>query len=292
MRPPKIRRCFHGTAAVRSYADALAWLGRMVGCVALEFSDAPPPVARIGGCCFLGDSMIELAEPNAPETPTAKFLERFGPGYLNLAVHLDDLFVAHEWLTAHGAAPSIPPDRGFTFTRPNDTSGLQFEWANLNCPQWDPHDGAPMPPRPPALIDVPRLGEWGALVRDTREAVARFKELCDTPLLFERHDAPPDQPAAAFSLVDCVMTLYRLPDDAAEEMRLWGTRVGRPRFHLMGFRIRDLAAAGRVFEHEGVRILRGGAASGRIVTDPADTHGLCMAWSDRDVPGDPRGPLA
>jgi len=290
-RPPRVLWTFHGTAAVRSYREAVDWLGRFVGCVALEWSDAPPPVARIGGCCWLADSMLEIAEPNAPDTPTAKFLERFGPGYLNLALQLDGLGNANAWFAAHGATPSLPAENRFTFTRPSETCGLQFEWADLYSPGWDPHHGAKIPPQPAALIDTPRLAHWGALVADPKAAVARLKELCDMPLLFERYDAPAGQPAAAFSLTDGVMTLYRAPADADAAMRLWGTSVARPRFHLMAFRVRDLNQAAKVFAEQRVRILRGSVAEGEIVTHPEDTQGLCMAWTDRDFSGDPRGPL-
>ena len=37
--PPRVRWTFHGTAAVRSYDGALAWLSRICGCRALEYTD-------------------------------------------------------------------------------------------------------------------------------------------------------------------------------------------------------------------------------------------------------------
>lgn len=289
--PPQVNRTFHGTAAVRNYQQTLDWLARFVGCVALEFSDAPPPIARIGGCCWLGDNLLELAEPNAPDTPTAKFLERFGPGYLNLALQLDDLRIADQWLTEHGAKPSLCPENHFTFTRSSDTCGLQFEWADFKNLDWDPREGGSIPPRPQALIDAPRIGNWGALVNDPCAALARLTELWAAPVLFENYNAPPSEPAAALALPDGVLTLYRLPKDPQQEWRLWARRVGKPRFHLMTFRVRDLASAAHRFAEENVRILRGSAGAGLIVTHPDDTTGLCMAWTDRDVPGDPRGLL-
>lgn len=291
-RPPQVRWTFHGTAAVPSYDAALAWLGRFVGCVALEVSDAGPPISRYGGCCWVGDSQLELAQPNAADTPTARFIERFGPGYLNLALQLDSLDVADAWFSAHGAKPSLPPETRFTFTRPSETCGLQFEWADMTEETWDPRQKGRIPPRPPALIDAPRIAHWGALVEDPAAAATRLGELVAAPLLFLDPDAPGYEPAAAFSLGDGIMTLYRLPSDAKEETRLWLRAAGRPRFHLMSFRVRDLAVAERVFRREDVRILRGSAASGEIVTHPDDCAGLLMAWTDRDLPGDPRGPLS
>ncbi|MGE0386051.1 MAG: VOC family protein [Gammaproteobacteria bacterium] len=290
-RPPAVRWTFHGTAAVRSYADTLAWLDRFVGCKALEWSDAPPPVARIGGCCWLADNQLELAEPNAKDSPTAKFIERFGPGYLNLAVQVDDLGAAHEWFSARGAVPILPPDNHFTFTHPAHICGLQFEWADMRDLDWDPRHLAKAPARGSPLIDAPRIAHWGGMVADPKAAVARIVELCPMNVAFERYDAPAGAPAAALSLQDGLLTLYRAPADEAEALRLWGTRVAKPRFHHMAFRVRDLAAAQATFGREGVRILRGSAPEGEIVTHPDDTQGLCMVWTDRDLPGDPRGPL-
>ena len=42
---------------------------------------------------------------------------------------------------------------------------------------------------------------------------------------------------------------------------------------------------------ENVRVLRGSVASGELVTDPRDTHGIPFLWTDRDTPGDMRGPV-
>ena len=38
--------------------------------------------------------------------------------------------------------------------------------------------------------------------------------------------------------------------------------------------------------------LCGSAAAGELLTDPRDTHGIPLLWTDRDVPGDLRGALA
>jgi hypothetical protein len=207
-------------------------------------------------------------------------------------LQLDGLANANEWFTAHGATPSLPAANRFTFTRPSETCGLQFEWADLdNLGGWDPRQGARLPPRPEPLVDAPRLAHWGALVADPGAAVARLRTLCEMPLLFERYDASPAEPAAAFSLSDGVMTLYRVPANSDEALRLWGTPVARPRFHLMSFRVRDLGKAERSFGERRVRILRGSAALGELITHPDDTQGLCIAWTDRDIAGDPRGKL-
>jgi hypothetical protein len=73
--------------------------------------------------------------------------------------------------------------------------------------------------------------------------------------------------------------------------RLWGPLPLRPRVHLMALRVPDLGEAQRVLAREGVRVLRGDAGEGLLATHPDDTHGIALAWTDRDLAQDPRGPL-
>jgi hypothetical protein len=287
--PPVLRGTFHGTALVENYDRALEWLGRFCGCVALEFSRMGAPGWRDGGCCAIGDSLIELAEPNGPDVPTMHTLRKYGPGYLNLALNVADLKAACAFLNSHGAETTVPPERGFTFTRPSGTQGVQLEWAAVQG-AWDPRFGAVAPPRPTPLIETPRIAWWGALVAEPEADAERLGLLMGSPPLFLRPDAADDEPVAAISLRDGLFVLYRLPAERQVEQRLWGKAFGRARLHAMAFRVHDLDAAGRVFERERVGVLR--RAAGELVTDPADTVGLTMVWTDKDAPCDPRGPLS
>ena len=53
----------------------------------------------------------------------------------------------------------------------------------------------------------------------------------------------------------------------------------------MSLLVDDLRAAEAVFRSENIRILRGSASDGLIVTHPDDVQGLIIAWSDRAVQG-------
>ena len=292
-KPPRVLWTFHGTAVVRDYARALDWLSRFCGCRALEYSDNRDPlVDRKGGVAWLGDNGLELMEPNSPRGGPGRFLRRFGTGIYALALQVPDAREAAEWLRGRGAGIVGDPERGFVFTQPRDTAWVYLEWGSAAWP-FDPRFGAPLPPpeREP-LIDVPRIASWGALVADPPAALARLRELWPAPVLVERPDAEPERPAAALSIADGALQLYRLPPDPGTVERLWGPIPPRPRLHLMSLRVRDLPAAAGTLRREGVRVLRGDAASGEIVTHPDDTCGIGMSWTDRDVPGDPRGPLA
>ncbi|MBV9994295.1 MAG: hypothetical protein JO127_03685 [Caulobacteraceae bacterium] len=290
--PPGIRWTFHGTALVENYHTAVEWLGRFIGLVPLESSDAGPPINRFGGCCTFGDTMLELMQSNDPNSSIGRWLAKSGPSFYNLAIQVADLVAAAEWLAKHEVGIVVPPENHFTFTRPSTSCGLHLEWADTHNPEWDPHFGHQPQPGPPPLIEAPRVAWWGALVEDPKASVERLAAIFGVRPSFVRLDAPDDQAVASLPLPDGFFNLYRLPADAETERRLWGSSAGRPRLHAAALRVRDLPGAARVFAREGVGVLRGDAASGEIVTSPKDTVGLTLAWTDRDPPDDPRGPLA
>ena len=290
--PPRVRWTFHGTAAVHSYDATLAWLERFCGCRALEYTDnSDPLVARKGGVTWIGDNGLELMEPNDPNGGPGRFLNRYGPGLYALALQVEDLAEAAAWLDDRGAGIVGETPRGFIFTRPQHTCSVYLEWADKDF-EFDPRFGGPLPPPPAdALIDVPRIAYWGALVSDPAAALERLQELWPAPVLSQRMDAAGSEPAAALSIADGVLALYRLPEEPEQTREIWGLDVHRPRLHVMALRVRDLRAAADTLEREGVRRLRGDPADGEFLTHPADTCGIPIAWTDRDIPGDPRGPL-
>ncbi len=290
---PRVRWTFHATAVVRNYAEALAWLERFCGLRALEYSDAQDSlVARRGGVTWIGDAGIELMEPTLPEGAPAAFLARYGTGMYGVALQVENLAEAATHLQACGAEFVGDPGRGFIFTKPQHTASVHLEWADADFSAFDPHFGTKLPPfKCEPLIDVPRVAYFGALVRDPAAVAKRFEELWAPPVLFEEDSGDPAQAVLGFSLVDAALTLFRLPASEEEMRRLWGPLAFRPRVHLMALRVYDLEKTADVLRREGIRILRGEPAQGELITHPDDTAGILLAWTDRDLPRDPRGPL-
>jgi methylmalonyl-CoA/ethylmalonyl-CoA epimerase len=137
--PPRVLWTFHGTAVVRNYREALDWLGRMLGCRALEYTDNDDPlVARSGGVTWLADNGLELMQPRNPEGAPARFLQRFGPGVYALALQVKDLEAAAQHLTGRGAGIVGDPSMGFFFTQPRDTASVYLEWAANPWTEFDP----------------------------------------------------------------------------------------------------------------------------------------------------------
>jgi len=290
--PPRVLWTFHGTAVVRDYRAALDWLGRMVGCRALEYTDNDDPmVARSGGVTWLADNGLELMQPRGPEGAPGKFLQRFGPGVYALALQVEDLEAAAAHARSCGAGVVGDLSTGFFFTQPKDTASVYLEWAGKAWTEFDPRFGAELPPPPGRpRIDAPRIAWWGAMVPDPAAAARRLRELfTPAPLLVDEPEAPPDRPAAVIGIPDGNVALYRIPEGPVRTRALWGIDTHRPRLHTIALRVGDLAATAKVLAEERIRVLRGSVAGGELVTDPADTHGIPLQWTDRDVPGDLRG---
>ncbi len=104
--------------------------------------------------------------------------------------------------------------------------------------------------------------------------------------------APASQPEAAIWLGDTALALYRLPADADAQVRSGGPLPCVPRVHLMALRVRDLGRARELLAREGARTLREDRERGELVTHPADTQGLLIAWARHELPRDPRSALA
>ena len=293
MGAPRVRWLFHGSVVVRDYFAALAWLQRYCGCRVLEYSESTDPiVARNGGVTWIGDAGLELIEPTLPEGAAARFLARFGPGMYGLAFQVDDLAAAADWFEQQRAPYVGEVSTGYVFTQPRATEGIHLEWADKDFGDFDPHFGRVALPEfaEPPRLEVERVAFFGALVDDPERARARLQQLCPAPLLFQNPAARAGEKAVGLGYVDASLVLYPMSDDATAR-RLWGPLVNRPRLHLMALRVRDLEHARAQFAKDGVRRLWDRPDAGEFMTDPRDTHGIALLWTDRDLPNDPRGPL-
>ena len=86
--PRRGTRIAHVGLAVRSAADLHSFYRNVLGMSEAELADSDG--ARISGF-VAGDALVELLEPDKPDTPIGKFLERRGPGIHHLCFAVDDL---------------------------------------------------------------------------------------------------------------------------------------------------------------------------------------------------------
>jgi methylmalonyl-CoA/ethylmalonyl-CoA epimerase len=81
-------RIAHLGVAVRALPDVLPLYRDVLGLPEVPLDDADG--ARIAGLAA-GDSLVELLEPAADDSPIAKFVDRRGPGIHHICFYVDDL---------------------------------------------------------------------------------------------------------------------------------------------------------------------------------------------------------
>jgi methylmalonyl-CoA/ethylmalonyl-CoA epimerase len=159
----RIKRIHHLTLAVRDLEGAHATFERLFG-VRAPHIDAIPGFGVRRAELALGDDTLELASALEHDSPVARFVQRRGEGFYNLAVEVDDLDMAIAELAAKGVRVSPPvegtPGVRSAFLPMSATHGLSIQLvedrtsvpespsAGQRLPQVEqpPRDPEPKPP--------------------------------------------------------------------------------------------------------------------------------------------------
>lgn len=276
-------RTFHSTCTVNDYDSTVAALARLVGLRVLEYSEAEH-VGRRGGMTWIGDNSIEVSQPIVAGHAAERFLHKFGPGMHSYAFQVADLEATIDHLSSAGVSVGARPGDGFCFTDPRTTGGLLFEWSDFTVDE-DPRLGAPVPGLPvEPILDIRTHAFVGAVVPDPIEWAERFGGLFGLVEAFRHSDAPLHDPVVGLAAPDCMIALYRLPGERCNP--LWGSQHDRPRFHVLGLGVSDLAEAERLLRRRGIRTLRQDRAS--VVLEPQQTGEVPLVLIEGLLPGDPR----
>ncbi len=276
---------FHSTAMVGDYDLACSRLARMAGLRVMEYSENPhPAVGRRGGMTWVGDNSIEIGQPIIETGGAARFVDRFGGGVHSVALQVADLDSTIAYLERHGVAIAARPAEWFCFSDPRQTGGIFFEWFDGSVPE-DPRYGGTLPPySQEVLLPVSRHAFVGAVVDNPSEWAKRFAALLGTEVLFDRASSDPSSPVAAVSLKDNVLALYDLPEDSSR--KLWGMDLSRPRTHVVGFQVAQLAGLTERLTEAGFGVVRSDPDA--IVVDPSSTGGVGVVLVADLLPNDPR----
>jgi methylmalonyl-CoA/ethylmalonyl-CoA epimerase len=86
--PRRAPRIAHVGIAVRSLDEILPFYRDLLGLPEVPIADSDG--ARIAAIAA-GDSLVELLEPEHPDTPIGKFVANRGPGIHHLCIAVDDL---------------------------------------------------------------------------------------------------------------------------------------------------------------------------------------------------------
>jgi methylmalonyl-CoA/ethylmalonyl-CoA epimerase len=123
-------RIAHIGIAVRSLDDILPFYRDILGLAETPLDDADG--ARIAGLAA-GDSLVELLEPAAADSPIGKFVARRGPGIHHICFSVDDLAATLDRCRAAGIrlideTPRTGADgKPIAFLHPASTGGVLVE---------------------------------------------------------------------------------------------------------------------------------------------------------------------
>lgn len=123
-------RIAHIGIAVRSLSDTLPFYRDVLGLTETALDDADG--ASIAGL-ITGDSLVELLEAKADNSPIAKFINKRGPGIHHICFAVDDLDATLERCRAAGVrliddTPRIGAEgKRIAFLHPASTGGVLVE---------------------------------------------------------------------------------------------------------------------------------------------------------------------
>jgi methylmalonyl-CoA/ethylmalonyl-CoA epimerase len=123
-------RIAHIGLAVRSLSDLSPLFRDVLGLPEVPLNDSDG--ARIAGL-QAGDALVELFEPERPDSPIARFMEKRGPGIHHLCLAVDDLDAMLAKCRAAGITlvdqvPRLGAEgKRIAFLHPRSTGGILIE---------------------------------------------------------------------------------------------------------------------------------------------------------------------
>jgi len=120
----------HVGIAVRGLDDSVSFYRDVLGMENVPMNDSDG--ARIAAFAA-GQSLVELLEPEAAESPIGKFIAKRGPGIHHVCFAVDDLDATLERCRAHGItlideSPRLGAEgKRIAFIHPSSTSGVLVE---------------------------------------------------------------------------------------------------------------------------------------------------------------------
>jgi methylmalonyl-CoA/ethylmalonyl-CoA epimerase len=127
---PRGTRIAHLGIAVSAIRDALPFYRDVLGMPEVALDDADG--ARIAGV-VAGESLVELLEPAADDTPIGKFVSKRGPGIHHICFAVEDIDAMLERCRAAGVrlidqTPRIGAEgKRIAFLHPSSTGGVLVE---------------------------------------------------------------------------------------------------------------------------------------------------------------------
>jgi catechol 2,3-dioxygenase-like lactoylglutathione lyase family enzyme len=301
-----VREFFHVMTIVPDYDEAMAFLNALFApreITGKHWSNLDKRWASVDlvGTDFVWEPIEVSTDPEHAGVPLAKFRDRFGYHLHSLSWYADrdDLPAVVAQLQAAGVrvvGPDGSPVGGegelphVVFTHPKDTMG-QVELMSLPADpgsQWrqadarfsgDWGDRSPTWWRDVHPLGIERLSHFTVATRDVDRAVAVYADAFGGKLFHREADR-----ALVLVGLDTVLELATSSDPSTPLGRDLAENGELP--HQVTFRVRDLDAAVAHATSVGAGVES--RTDDTAVLDPATTHGMRIAFTTADLPGDPR----
>jgi catechol 2,3-dioxygenase-like lactoylglutathione lyase family enzyme len=275
---------FHRLAfGVADAAAAAAWCEQVLGTtpvVGMGQGEDDRAVNDVDGADtrmqWLGGMPLLLLGAADTAGPVAAFIERYGPSVHSLAWEIDDMWSLEHRLTEREIRITgvNVPGRHF-FMHPRDTRGLLIEWTDTHI-TGDWRDGDPVPVQGTGAVEVTGIAWVTGVVEDVEESAAFLTELTGATTV---GDNPPGNDRLEHTRDVRIGDLtVRLVSPRSDESSFAATLSRGPRWHSAALRVAHLDDALAALEGAGVKVLDQTGAT--AWTEPADTHGIALEWTD------------
>jgi hypothetical protein len=275
----RVHRLAFGVADATAAAE---WCGRMLGTTPVIGMDqgSGGAVGQIEGADtrmqWLGGLPLLLLGAAGDAGPVAGFIARYGPSVHSLAWEVDDLWSVEHFLTDREIRiRGVDVAARHFFMHPRDTQGLLMEWCDAPI-RSDWRDGNSVLEEGGGVVDLAGIAWVTGVVEDAEAAAAFLVELAGaTPVHGSSAESNPLEDVRDLRIGDITVRLVTPRSD--ESIFATALSLG-PRWHSTALRVANLDDALGALEREGVKVLdRAGVTAW---TDPADTHGITLEWTD------------
>jgi catechol 2,3-dioxygenase-like lactoylglutathione lyase family enzyme len=249
------------------------------------------------------DFVLELMEPSKLEhdrgSPLPKFYYRHGSHLHSMSWYVDPdgMVPLMKRMREHGVRVITPyaeitgvaPEATHTFfTHPKDTFGqLEFQ-ALVGDGHGDPHLSADWTGsfwRDEHPLGIETTSHITTVVTDLDRAQSFYEEVMEAPAFHA--ETTPDR-RSAFVKVG-TETVVELAEPTAEGTRLAKDLAEHGELpHAVTFKVADLDSVEHHLDSVGIRV--SDRSDGTIVAEPADLSNAVVAFTTRQLPGDPRQP--
>jgi catechol 2,3-dioxygenase-like lactoylglutathione lyase family enzyme len=133
-------------------------------------------------------------------------------------------------------------------------------------------------------LQIQKVSHVTISTRDVAGALETYESLLGG-LVLSKDDNPVHGSRSAWVLLGEDLVV-ELAEPAGDGPLMSDMAAFHQSLYSLTFKVRDLSAAARYLSSKGVEVSDGDAAT--LVSDPATTHGVTMAFTTREIPGDPR----